>query len=175
MKDPALSKAHFMPMKRLIAVDDAEAMCARLDAHPEILHLETPLGGWIHMAAHVNALNCARALIERGVNIDGHYNSQMGSALNVACSDGQMGMVELLLEAGASVEATLPEFNALFSAVHANRPDIAQRLVEAGVDVAIEYQKGWTPLRFAEEMGIAEMAVWLRRQIGWVTTPNAEG
>lgn len=175
MKDPALSKAHFMPMKRLIAVDDAEAMCARLDAHPEILHLELPLGGWLHMAARVNALACARALLERGVAIDGYYDSPSGTALNAACTKGQLAMVELLLNAGASTEATLPEFDPMFGAVSANRPDIAQRLVEAGVDPAKEYQKGWTPLRFAEDMGIAEMAVWLRRQIGWVATPQAEG
>lgn len=166
MKDSVLAKAHFMPMKRLIAVDDAPAMCARLDAHPEILHLELPLGGWLHMAARVNALGCAGALLERGIAIDGHYNSPSGTALNAACTKGHRAMVELLLNAGASTEASLPEFDPMFGAVYASRPDIAQRLVEAGADPAKEYQKGWCALRYAEDMGKREMAEWLRRTIG---------
>lgn len=159
-------------MKRLIAVDDAPAMLARLDTHPEILHLELPLGGWLHMAARANALACARALIERGIGIDGHYDSPSGTALNAACTKGHLAMVELLLGAGAATDATLPEFDPLFGAVSANRPDIAQRLVEAGADPAKEYRKGWSALTYAEDMGKTEMAEWLRRTIATRARPE---
>lgn len=163
MKDEVLSRVHFMPMKRVIAVDDVESMVAQLDADPRILHLETALGGWLHLAAKSNAVKCARALLERGVAIDAYYNSQMGSALNVACSKGHLEMVVMLLDHGASTDAPRPELHPLFSAVYANRPDIAQRLVESGASASIEFQGGWTPLRYAEEMGKGEVADWLRQ------------
>lgn len=162
MKDKELLRAHFMPMKRLIAVDNVEEVAARVDADPRILHLETPLGGWLHMAAAANAVNCARELLRRGVDVNGHYNSQLGGALNEACSCGNGEIVKLLLGAGAVPETTRPDFNPLFSVVQSERPDLGQLLLDAGLDPATEYQDGWNARKFAEDMGKTQMAAWIR-------------
>lgn len=161
-KDELLLKVHYMPMKRLIKADDVDAMSARIDADPAVLHLETSLGGWLHIAAKAGALKCAAELLRRGVDVNRHYNSQLGGALNVACNAGNDAIVDLLLKWGAVPETAHPDFNPLFSAVRAERPDIAQRLVKAGLDPAAAYEGGWNARQFAERMGKKTMADWIR-------------
>ena len=149
-------------MRKLIASDDAEGMRERLDTDPRLLHLATPLGGWLHMAASSGATRCAEELLRRGVDVNGRYDSQLGGALNEAANSGDLEMVNLLLASGAVPDTSHTDVNPVFSAIRAERTDIAERLVDAGLDPHVEYQKGWTAARYAEEQGKAEMARFVR-------------
>lgn len=74
--------------------------------------------------------------------------------LRVAAAKGYADIVDLLLEAGASTTAT-DSFGqtALFMTSMCGSPTIAQRLINAGADVAIRTSGGHTPLHGFAQRG----------------------
>lgn len=102
-------------------------------------------------------LAAAKALIEKGVDIEeldtrpsiaGPYGRR---PLNWAALRNDTAMIELLLDAGAKINAVnrTTHFSALHHAVEANANDALKVLIARGADLDLRNSNGQTPLEFA--------------------------
>ena len=104
-------------------------------------------------AAKANDLRRARALVERGADVNAHDSSQQ-SAYLIATSEGHLELLNLTLKHGADVDAK-DSFNGtgLIRAADRGHADIAGRLIQAGVEVDHVNNLGWTALHEAVILG----------------------
>lgn len=98
----------------------------------------------------------AKALIEKGIDVaELDTRPQVAGTngrrpLNWAALRNDTAMIELLLEAGAAIDATnLSGFTALHHAVEGNALEATQLLIERGADLDKQNAGGQTPLQFA--------------------------
>ena len=75
-----------------------------------------------------------------------------------AAQEGHTAVVDLLLAAGASVNACpLSNATALYNAANGGHVDVVQRLVTTGADVDLRTSSGSTPLHAAANNGHTEV------------------
>ena len=103
----------------------------------EIIFGET----FLHAATSYNRIEIAKFLIENGIDIN--VLDDMGtSALINAVIEGNLEMVKLLCERGAELDTSDPDNNALFRAGSRHQEEIAQYLVDKGIDIYKTYHIG---------------------------------
>lgn len=100
-----------------------------------------------------------RALLEEGADVNATQGDGM-TALHRAARTGSLGMAELLIGAGANLEAKtrLGEHTPLHVASASGRSGVVALLVAAGADVNSRTTTGATPLHFAAASGSADAA-----------------
>ena len=92
----------------------------------------------------------AVVLLERGAYVDYRHDRDGCTALYLACHDGDVDLVEVLLAYGAGVnEENNRGFNPLYAACFNAYPDIVKLLVEHGADVHTVNEYNQTPLHAA--------------------------
>jgi len=143
---------------------NAEAMTL-VSSSPDLLHLMTPFGTWLHVAASFGNSEFASYLIESGFPINAIGGTFKGNPINEAASHGQLDVVKLLLKHGAYLDTSEPERNPLFGAIYVGSLDIARTLVAAGIDHTVSYtgpsMQNMTAYKFAVERGQAAIADYL--------------
>jgi ankyrin repeat protein len=93
---------------------------------------ETPL----MTAARTGTLMSVKALLARGAPVDGKDETRGQTALMWAAAEGHAGVVDALIEAGASFRTRVPSgFTPLLFAVREGRLDVVRVLLRAGADV----------------------------------------
>ena len=116
----------------------------------EIIFGET----FLHAATSYNRIEIAKFLIENGIDIN--VLDDMGtSALINAVIEGNLEMVKLLCESGAELDTSDPDNNALFRAGSRHQEEIAQYLVDRGIDIYKTYHIG--------DMENCDAYIWARK------------
>lgn len=102
----------------------------------------------IHEAVALGDLEEVKRLIAQGTSVDASLNGR--TALQAAASDGQVGVVELLLADGADVNARdTSGATPLHEAAAEGHTAIAEMLIANGADVSAKDEDGNTPLHKA--------------------------
>jgi len=121
----------------------------------------TPLG----LAAYFGHEEAAAYLLDSGadVNLRGRDGNLDNMPLHAAIAGNHIGIVRLLLRAGADVNARCEGewrrgFTPLHVAAHFNRAEIAKLLIEHGADPAAANSEGLTPYEYAVSRGHTEIA-----------------
>ncbi len=152
----------------MIAIrDEGEAMALRLLDLPKwqttaVLNYENQLGETALMvAAMKGSLTVAQRLIELGAEV----NRAGWSALHYAATAGHTGLIRLLLEKSAYVDAASPNGTTpLMMAARFNHRDAAAALLELGADPTQTSQSGMTARDYAQENKNQDLAFWLELQ-----------
>jgi len=105
-------------------------------------------------AAAVGDVNLARALIEKGTDVDSLDDSFLKTALHRAAIEGHRSIVELFLAEGAGVNARdWGRATPLHYAVEKGHTEIVELLIAKGADVNAKKDNGDTPLHLAVRAG----------------------
>ena len=91
-------------------------------------------------------------LLDRGADVNMSMTNGT-TALIAASNRGYSGIVSLLLEHGAKVDAATDETTALMCACRNGFTDIAFLLLDAGIEVDAVNSKGWSSLLMAADKG----------------------
>ena len=136
---------------------------------PTVLHMMTPWGTWLHVAASAGQWLMAEYLLQRGLDINTRGGTFGGNALNVAASSGRLIVVRNLLASGGYLDTSEPERNPLFGAIFGGHKDVVELLLESGIDAAVRYtgqfMKNMDAVAFADERGQQEIAALIRSRL----------
>jgi uncharacterized protein len=147
-------KQLFMPMTLAIRAGNVEEVIQLLDAHPGAIHYDTPMGSWLHMAASDGQLPIVKELVKRGIDVNARGGTFKTNALYFAVNYGHLDVVKYLLEAGSETDMSVSEKNPLFAAIHKNdNTEIAQALIDHGLDPHHDYGDDWNAISFAKQNG----------------------
>ena len=140
-------------MKALRSVVAALAVAVGVGAAP-LVAPEAPVAD----AAQQGDLEQIRALIKSGADVNAPQGDGM-TALHWAAQNGDAGMAELLLYAGANPGATtrLGAYTPLHLASASGRVEVTRALIRAGARVQAATATGATPLHLAADAGSAEL------------------
>jgi len=147
------------------ALGDEARLKSLLEAEPELARTFSG-DGWtaLHLAAAFGTPAAVSVLLSAGAPVgEVSHNPQQNEPLHAALALGKNAeTVRLLLAAGAPVnDAQAGGFTPIFSAVIANRRDLAEMLLASGADPHRNSDQGKTAADFARERGHAEIAAWL--------------
>jgi cell wall assembly regulator SMI1 len=87
----------------------------------------------------------AQLLIDAGAEVNGDYRDTGQTLLMLASKLSSPEMIEILLRAGADIDAVRPVGTALTCAVWADRPRNVEMLVHQGADQTLRIPDGWDP------------------------------
>lgn len=147
-------------------VGDVDTLRSKVKLHPERLNGFSSDGfTLLGLAAYFGHPDVVRLLIENGADPNVIANNPMRVApLHSACAASSYEIAELLIKAGANVNAKqMRGVTPLHSAAHNGQTKLAGLLIERGADVQAETDDGKTPLVMAEEKGHQEIAALLRK------------
>ena len=108
-------------------------------------------------AAEGDEATVRELLRQPGINLEAGHRTMHGTALCPAAFFGHSSVVELLLQAGASVNARRIDETPLHSAAACGRAAVARRLIAAGANVNARTEGGLTPLLCAANSGSLEI------------------
>ena len=156
-------------IRTAIKQGDVERVLELIGSDEELLHMMTPFGTWLHVAASHGKLEIVKRLIDLGVDINLRGGTFNGGAIKNAASNGNIEIVEYLLSCGAKMDVSEPERNPLYGAITNGHVDIARLLIERGIDIKIKYtgnyMKNMDALAFAIERGQKEIAALLESRL----------
>ncbi|MED4010009.1 suppressor of fused domain protein [Priestia aryabhattai] len=166
-------------IRSAIKKSDIEKVVELIGSDAGRLNMMTPFGTWLHVAASRGELDIVKKLIELGANVNVLGGVYGGGALNEAASAGHIDIVRYLLSCGADMDVSDPERNPLFGAISNGHANIAELLIESGIDTSVTYSgesmREVDALTFAKEQGQKEIVKLLESQGGLstdVTTTN---
>jgi ankyrin repeat protein len=118
----------------------------------------------LHEAAQRKMNNLATALLQRGVPVNSLDSDKM-TALHEACTVGAWNMSRMLIDRGASIDATTEKNGqtALHMAAEKGHLRLVGLLMEAGARIDIKDQEGRTPWRTALAFNQKACAQMLRK------------
>ena len=141
---------------------DTEAVVALIGDEKARLHMMTPFGTWLHVAATFGQLEIIKRLVALGADVNQRGGTFGGGAINHAASRGYLQIVKYMLSCGAEMDTSEPERNPLFAAIYGGHTAIAQLLLESGIDASVKYtgevMHEMDALGFARQWGRSEVA-----------------
>lgn len=149
--------------------NDIEKLENILDKERNALSLETVFGTWLHVACDYNRLEIVKKLVELGIDVNKVSRAMNASAIEDACSKGNIEIVQYLLEKGAILDTTTSEANPLFSAIYEGHINIVKILICEGIDISKKYlMSGGVNIdayNFAIERGEVEIANLIKKKM----------
>lgn len=117
------------------------------------------------IAAWRHQQDTAERLIARGAQV----NRAGWTALHYAASVGSIGIIKLLLERSADVDAESPnKTTPLMMAARGDHADACRLLIDAGADPTLVNERNLSAADFATRVGDSDNAQWLReREDAW--------
>ena len=146
-----------------IGVEDIGQIKLFFQENPEQVDVHTFMGGqtWLGYAAQKGALASVRALIDCGFGID-TLDRNGATPLNSAAAHGNLEVVQYLVGQGAKLDFSSTAANPLFGSVLGKSHDVAQVLLDAGIDATKTYStsrvSNMTAVAFALMWGQTEIA-----------------
>ncbi|GGI12925.1 ankyrin repeat domain-containing protein [Gottfriedia solisilvae] len=140
---------------------EIEKVIDLISSNPQSLHVMTPFGTWLHVAASKGQLIIVKKLVEIGIDINTDGGPHGGNALNLAATWGHLDVVNYLLSIGVEMDVSDPVRNPLFGAISNGQVEVANRLIENGINIKVKYNgesmKEMDALAFAKEQGQREI------------------
>ncbi|PEY32835.1 hypothetical protein CN354_20535 [Bacillus cereus] len=165
MDKKSLNKA----IRNAIKIGDINEVKQLIGNDKEILNTMTTFGTWLHVAAKKGHLEVVEYLINKGIDIEARGGTFDASALNLAAGEGHWEIVKYLIEAGAELDVSLAKRNPLFGAIYGGYKEVAEFLVEKGIDISIRYTgeniKNMDAYEYAREFGQTEIAEYLKQKM----------
>ncbi|CAN9497690.1 unnamed protein product [Ophioblennius macclurei] len=112
-------------------------------------------GSPIHSAAAKGHPECIEPLVRSGADVDQHID-QLGSPLQVACSNQRLSAAKKLLQLGASVNRIVSGDAPLHIAARLSSPELLSVLLAHGADRSLLNSEGKKPLEVAPPGSVAE-------------------
>lgn len=120
----------------------AEAV-SLISSHESLLKMVTPFGTWLQDAAEYGSHELATWLIDQGLDVNAYDEKNEEPPLAIACAQGHLRVVRLLVESGANLETHDSVRNPLLSTIVGGgseaHTEIARLLVERGIDTTVKY------------------------------------
>ena len=154
-------------IRKAVKSGDLQQVKALVSEDESRLHMQTPFGSWLHVAASAGQLDIVEWLIAKGIDVDVHGGTAGGTPLDLAASDGQLEVVRCLIERGASLDVSEPERNPLFGAIYGGHTAVAKLLIDSGIDTSVKYSgenmTNMDALAFAKEWGRSDIVEMLAK------------
>jgi len=156
----AISQVHFAePPAAQEAPEQVDKQQAETAEVPEIDRLDAQGFSKLHRAAMGGRLSDAKKLLAQGASPAVQQKKFQGTPLQYAASAGHAEVVQLLIKAGAKVDARDSQGRTpLTWAADKGNVDATRKLVEAKADVRAVNNGGWTPLHYAMSRRHQEVA-----------------
>jgi ankyrin repeat protein len=139
------------PIIEAITEGNLKQVVQFLDDHPEAIHIETPFGSWLHVAANRGQLSIVKELVQRGMDVNARGGILGGNPLHAAANGAHYEVVKYLLGVGSEMDVSNSQWNPLFAAVLRDNAEVAQLLIDHGIDTMADYGDGWNAIAFAKE------------------------
>lgn len=148
--------------KKAIRDSDLDSLEQIHISHPEIVRELPVIGPWLNLAGKKSSTKIVAALLNFGADPNLKDEDSQRNSIASAASNGRLDNVKLLHTAGAILDTSETTANPLFASVHGSSVEVAQYLLDAGIDSTIKY-KTRRPLEisaldFAWEMGRRDIA-----------------
>jgi len=154
-------------IRMTIKEGEVEKAITLIGSNGDLLHLMTPLGTWLHVAASFGQLEVMKRLIAMGLDLNRKGGIFEAAPLNIAASKGHIDIVKYLLASGAELDVSEPERNPLFAAIYGGHLEIVKLLLEQGIDATVKYtgpsMEGMDAHAFALERGQTEIAPFMEQ------------
>lgn len=115
--------------------DDMESAKRLIDENPGMVSYVSSLGSMIYEATKKQKIDVVRYLLDTG----GDPNAGWITPLKEAAANGNVEIMQLLIDRGAKIQTESQGVNPLFSAIGLGHPAAVQFLLEAGIDPEIRY------------------------------------
>ncbi|MGG4506752.1 ankyrin repeat domain-containing protein [Heyndrickxia sporothermodurans] len=156
-------------IRNAIKIGDINEVKHLIDENPESLHLMTPFGTWLHVAAKKGHFGIVEYLVQKGIDVNTKGDIFDASPLRLAAGEGNLEIVKYLIENGAELDVSLAKRNPLFGAIYGGHKEVAEFLVEKGIDISIRYTgeniKNMDAYEYARQFGQTEIAEYLKKKM----------
>lgn len=156
-------------IRNAIKIGDINEVKRLIGDNLESLHLMTPFGTWLHVAAKKGHFGIVEYLIHKGIDVNTKGDIFDASPLRLAAGAGHLEIVKFLIETGAELDVSLAKRNPLFGAIYGGHKEVAEFLVEKGIDISIRYTgeniKNMDAYEYAREFGQTEIVEYLKQKM----------
>ena len=124
-----------------------------------LLHLDTPFGTWLHIAATHGKLDIVKWLVSQGIDVNLRGSTIEGRPLDEAASNGHFDIANFLIKSGATLDVSDSVRNPLFAAIVGglsnSHTKVAKLLIDNGIDTSKRYANldNMNALEYAREWG----------------------
>ena len=141
--------------------NDLTAISKLHNAYPDIFAGKSALGPLLCVAALRADEKIIKFLLEIGLDPNDTKRPDSENALAIAANKGRLEIVKLLRAHGAKMDVHEPTANPLVSTISSNATDVAQYLLDEGIDATITYSgqnyQGMTAASLALEGGAIDV------------------
>lgn len=155
-------REYYAKIVQAIEANDLEQLKTLFQTYPEAIELNTPLGNWVIMATKRSDISIVEYLISIGVDPKATIPASGRNMVAVAAQEQRIDMLDFAAKTGIEMDVSSSTCNPLIAAVNARSVEVAQYLLDAGIDARITYPVGAGPSYdatcFALEQGARDVA-----------------
>ncbi len=161
MKDELINKAF-----ELVDNGDVVKLKEIVNKNPYLINSESIYGSLLQEAVNEENEDMVIFLINNGADINYIGGLAGTSILTDAVNNGNLRIVQLLIESGVELTAKTFEANSLFAAIYKRHNEIAKYLIDMGIDTTAKYNigeiKNCDAMEYAKQYGCTEIYNYLK-------------
>ena len=149
-----------LKVNKAIRNGDLATLQQLYNQNEDIFHVYTPVGTVLHLAAEYNQSAIVKWLIEMGMDIDIEDKNYGHTPIRNAISEGHVDLFKEMFQLGAKIYFENPKHphqDPLFGAILAGSKEMAQLLIDHGVDTTIRYFERKDAALMAKEQNQTEI------------------